>query len=79
MSDDPDALEAQARATVPNFFGLAIMYAHLGEKDRALEWLTKGFEAGESNTRTFLGMPTFDVLRTDARFRALLQRMNLPD
>jgi hypothetical protein len=46
-------------STVP--YGLATMYVHLGEKDRALKWLERGFDGGEPTVRFWLGMPTFDI------------------
>jgi hypothetical protein len=71
-------LEAQGQKGFPDSFALANIYTHLGDKNLALKWLEKGFEDGESNTRSFLGMPTFDSLRNDPRFQTLMHRMNLP-
>jgi serine/threonine protein kinase/Tfp pilus assembly protein PilF len=53
----------------------ARIYAGVGEKDKAFEWLEKGFE-----DRTLPAIkvdPTFDPLRSDPRFADLLRRMNL--
>jgi serine/threonine-protein kinase len=71
-------LEAQGQKSFPDSFSLANIYTHLGDKNQALKWLEKGFDDGESNTRSFLGLPTFDSLRSDPRFQTLMQRMNLP-
>jgi serine/threonine protein kinase/Tfp pilus assembly protein PilF len=55
---------------------VAQIYAGLGEKDRALEWMEKSYDdrslgiAGKS-------YPGFDSLRSDPRFADLLRRMNL--
>lgn len=54
------------------------VYVQLGETQKALDWLERGFDAGEGNTRTFLGVPTFDSVRDDPRFTRLVMRMNLP-
>jgi serine/threonine protein kinase/TolB-like protein len=56
----------------------ARLYAFLGQKDRAFEWLEKG-----SEERTVLPLylrldPQLDVLRSDPRFQDLLRRMNFP-
>jgi TolB-like protein/tRNA A-37 threonylcarbamoyl transferase component Bud32 len=56
---------------------LALAYIMAGEKDRALEWLEKGFELRDPNM-VYLGFPIFDSLRSDVRFQDLLHRMNLP-
>jgi serine/threonine protein kinase/tetratricopeptide (TPR) repeat protein len=53
----------------------ARIYASLGEKDKAFEWLEKGYE-----DRSIVGInvqPPFDPLRSDPRFADLLRRMNL--
>jgi tetratricopeptide (TPR) repeat protein len=53
----------------------ARIYAGLGEKGKAFEWLEKGYEE-----RSIVGInvqPPFDPLRSDPRFADLLRRMNL--
>ena len=53
----------------------AIIYAGLGEKDKAFEWLEKGYE--ERSTYGIKADPAYDPLRSDPRFADLLRRMNL--
>jgi adenylate cyclase len=56
---------------------IARIYAGLGRKDEALEWLERGYTLRDSHME-FLGVdPTLDGLRSDARFAALLRRMHL--
>jgi TolB-like protein/Tfp pilus assembly protein PilF len=53
----------------------ARIYSGLGEKDKAIEWLEKGYE---DRSIVFIKVdPTFDPLRSDPRFADLLRRMNL--
>jgi tetratricopeptide (TPR) repeat protein len=60
-------------------YHFATVYAGLGEKDQALEWLFKAFEA-RSNSLILLNVdPVFDSLRSDPRFQDLLRRMNFPE
>jgi serine/threonine protein kinase/lipopolysaccharide biosynthesis regulator YciM len=57
---------------------VAAIYAGLGEKDKAFEWLEKAYQ--ERSVGFGLGMksfPVFDPLRSDPRFADLLRRMNL--
>jgi eukaryotic-like serine/threonine-protein kinase len=54
------------------------VYAGLGEKDKAFEWLEKGFQTKEDLPSIKWRIP-FDSLRDDARFKDLLKRMNLPE
>ncbi len=58
-------------------FDTALIYAGLGDQDRALEWLEKAFE-DRSWAMVFLKVdPRFDNLRSDPRFDDLLRRMSL--
>jgi eukaryotic-like serine/threonine-protein kinase len=57
---------------------IARVYALGGEKDKAIEWLEKGFEFRDPNM-PYLGVSyVYDDLRPDPRFQDLLRRMNLP-
>ncbi len=54
----------------------AIIYAYLGEKEEAFEWLEKAFEEG-ADMSSLKVAPRLDPLRDDPRFHDLLRRMNL--
>jgi serine/threonine-protein kinase len=57
---------------------VALIYAELGDMDRAYQWLEKGYE-DRQDWMAFLKVdPLFDPLRSDSRFHDLLRRMNLP-
>jgi len=58
---------------------VARIYLALGEKDKAIEWLEKGYEARSirSPSASIKVDPIFDPLRSDPRFTDLLRRMNL--
>ncbi len=54
----------------------AIIYAQLGEKNQAFEWLEKAYE--ERQGLIFLKVESiYDPLRDHLRFQELLRRMNL--
>ena len=58
---------------------IAMIYTGLGEKDKAIEWLEKGYDE-HSIGGPPVGIkvePEFDPLRSDPRFQDLLRRMNL--
>ncbi len=58
--------------------GVARLYAFAGERSLALDWLGRAYQDGDS-TMVYLKVdPTFDVLRDDPRFQALLGKMNFP-
>ncbi len=59
-------------------YEVALVYAGLGEKDRAFEWLEKAYQVRDKGM-TFLKVdPALDPLRSDPRFQDLLRRMNFP-
>ena len=58
---------------------LAAVYAGLGDKDRALEWLKKDFDAHSGDLIRIGWYPPFDSLHDDPRFQDLIKRMELPD
>jgi eukaryotic-like serine/threonine-protein kinase len=59
-------------ATVQN---LAVVYAGLGDKDRAFEWLEKNFSEHSGELGRIRWYPQFESLRGDARYQSLLERM----
>jgi TolB-like protein/DNA-binding winged helix-turn-helix (wHTH) protein/Flp pilus assembly protein TadD len=59
---------------------LAADYAMAGEKDKAFEWLEKGYEEREGQELTLLKVdPDYKNLRSDPRFPALLRKLELPE
>jgi TolB-like protein/Flp pilus assembly protein TadD len=60
-------------------FNIARVYAWRGEKDQALEWLERSYVQREPGLTWVEIDPRFRGLRDDARFRALLRKMNLPE
>jgi hypothetical protein len=61
---------------VPASF-VARLHALLGEKDAALEWAGKAFDHRDPNLLFIKVDPNFDSLRSDPRYLALLEKMNL--
>ncbi len=52
-----------------------MIYAALGDKDKAFEWLEKGYD--ERSLYQIKTDPLYDPVRSDPRFADLLRRMNL--
>jgi TolB-like protein/DNA-binding winged helix-turn-helix (wHTH) protein/Tfp pilus assembly protein PilF len=60
-------------------YEIAFIYAALGEKDRAFEWLDKAHQQRDKGL-TFLKVDhCLDPLRSDRRFQEFLRRVNLPE
>jgi len=71
-------LEALAERRYSSPVRIACVYAGLGDKEHAFEWLEKGY-AGRSDHLTQMKTESmFDSLRTDPRFNDLLRRVGLP-
>ena len=58
---------------------VAFVYAALGEKERAFEWLERAYEERSSWMTTLSTDPRYDPLRSDLRFADLLRRVGLPE
>jgi len=70
-------LNERAQNTYVPSFHIAIIFAGLGQKDRALVWLEKGYQE-RSTWMVWLKVdPRLDVLRSDPRFQDLLRRLGL--
>lgn len=57
----------------------ACIYAGLGNKDQAFEWLERSIEERASFIPLLKFDPVMEDLRGDPRFKDLLKRMNLPE
>ena len=69
----------QSRQHYISSFDIALIYAGLGEKDQAFEWLQRGVRE-RSTFLVYSGWePRLDPLRTDPRFQALLRQIGLPN
>lgn len=60
-------------------FDIAAVYVALGDKDEAFRLLEKSVKERDSLLVFFKEDPTFDDLRSDPRWKALLRRMNPPE
>src|SRR4051794_14730413 len=80
QTDEARKLLAQLKemaksAQVPEY-ALALAYTSLGEKERAIEVLERGFSSGNKSYLFLLpGDPFLDDLRGDPRFEALVQKI----
>jgi hypothetical protein len=57
---------------------VALVYAGLGEKDQAFEWLQRAYVEHSGNMWYLKVQPVWDPLRSAPRFQSLLRRMNSP-
>lgn len=60
-------------------YHVAVIYAALGDKDKAFAELEKAFEAHDYLLPRIKVEPFLDPLRDDPRFKDLMKRLNLPE
>jgi len=58
--------------------GLAILYARLGEKQKALQALEQAYDERQLHMTEIGVEPAFDTLRSEPRFQDLLDRIGMP-
>ena len=71
-------LKEDSRRLVVAPYDVALVYAGLGEKDQALAWIEKAYQARSFFMPMLQVEPRFDGLRSDPRFQDLLRRMGFP-
>jgi TolB-like protein/DNA-binding winged helix-turn-helix (wHTH) protein len=69
----------QELATVrPNKCSITVIYAHLGDKDRTLKYLSRDFQNHCTDLRMLNVDAIYDSLRKESRFQDVLHRMKFP-
>ena len=71
-------LEEKYARKESNGYNVAGVYAGLGDKNMAFEWLEKGFQTKEDLGLIRWRIP-YESLRDDPRYKDLLKRMGLPE
>ena len=67
---------AKRRYVMP--YGIAALYAGMGDSEQALAWLEKAFQERSNLLCYLLTDPAFDSLRAHPRFQDLLKRIGFP-
>jgi Flp pilus assembly protein TadD len=73
-----DELKELAKRRYVSPFSVAGIYARLGDKDAAFEWLEKAYGDGAYGILFLKSAPEWDGLRSDPRFDDLVRRVGLP-
>jgi TolB-like protein/DNA-binding winged helix-turn-helix (wHTH) protein len=70
-------LEETAKRRFISPYGIAVIYAGLGDKERAFAWLNRAYEERDNWLNYLKVEPRLDPLRSDARFADILRRVGL--
>jgi eukaryotic-like serine/threonine-protein kinase len=72
-------LEQQSKSSYVSPYMIAVIYAGLGDKDRAFQFLEKAYQERSSDIPYFIKADLrIDSLRSDPRFQDLVRRVGLP-
>ena len=71
-----DLEQAAQQSYIPPYW-MAALHAGLDHKERAFEWLEKGYDERDTLLAMITTEPIFDRLREEPRFRDLLKKMGL--
>jgi serine/threonine protein kinase len=72
------AAELESQSKVWETWGIAEIYAALGDKDKAFYWLEKAFVQHHAYIQWIKRNPSLKSLCNDPRFQDLAERLNLP-
>ena len=78
MREGALVLEERSKKTHVLSTRIALLYAHAGNKDLAIDWLEKAFDAGEPFMVYLKADLQWDLLRENSRFQNLISQMNFP-
>jgi tetratricopeptide (TPR) repeat protein len=73
-----DQLNQISKQRFVKAYGFAVVYAGLGEKDQAFQWLEKSYQDREPRITRIKVDPLLDNLHSDPRFADLVRRVGLP-
>ncbi|MBA3515686.1 MAG: winged helix-turn-helix domain-containing protein [Pyrinomonadaceae bacterium] len=73
-----EALDELSKKRFVTSYGVALVYAGLGQKDQTFVWLNKAFDERSHWLVWLKRDPRWDGLRSDARFAQLVARMDFP-
>jgi len=71
-----ETLEKQSKDRYVDAYGIAAIYAALGDKDRTFVWLSKANEQRSPQLLRFKLDPVFDKVRGDQRYNQLIETLH---
>jgi adenylate cyclase len=72
-----EEVEAGKALSENDYRGMALIYAALGDNNKAFEWLEKSYDMHEESLCSMKVDPKMDPLRSDSRFNELIKKVGL--
>ncbi len=72
-----DQMKDMSKKQYVSAYYFALAYTALGKKDKAFEWLENAYKDREGRMTLIKVDPLLDELRSDSRFKELMQRVGL--
>lgn len=72
-----EQLERVSRSQMVDPLSFSVAYIGIGDKEKAIAWLQKAYQWHSSSLTALKVDPTYDPLRNDPRFQALVRRIGL--
>ena len=73
-----EVLKAQRKSGYPSPYRIAQLYADIGDKEHAFEWLKVTYQESDDGLISLKTDFTLDSLRSDPRFDELVRKVGLP-
>ena len=70
-------LQKRAATEYVSSYDIALIYLGLNDREQALNWLNRAYKEGDPNMNSLNVDPTLGNLRSETRFRELLERIGL--
>jgi serine/threonine protein kinase/TolB-like protein/cytochrome c-type biogenesis protein CcmH/NrfG len=70
--------QRDSKAEYASPYSIAALYADLGDKDNAFEWLSTAYQEHDVNLLALRTDPAFDSLRSDPRYADLVRKVGFP-
>jgi tetratricopeptide (TPR) repeat protein len=73
-----EGLKELSKREYVSSYGVAQVYARLGEKEQAFAWLERAYQERDTGLVLLRVEPAFDNMRADPRYQNLVGRVGLP-
>jgi len=73
-----ETAKVQYKSGIWSAYDIADLYAQLGDKEQAFQWLNTAYQEHDSSLMSLKTTSSFDLIRSDPRFAELVRKVGLP-